>query len=668
MSIECNNNINIKYFGNNKANNNLNNKGALVFILSIIMAFISIGIFAVNTFLIQKTKQQIGVMKYTRKEGIINAILGHAINELKVSFASAGACSLAPLAGPTSVSWSATAPQFYHVGQFQIDILDSNGNPTGMFDAPESPPKVWITQVGTQDIYKIHIETTVCKTVLGGLPGRPQVAKATVDNDIATAPAKPPGWTTTTVPNSYKWANHSTISCPASDLIPLQYTGVINPSSWGGVWTLYFDRGFYSNLGQYEPVELHALDSEEFIDGVSTSKNVSPHGYTHITGSNDEISLSNTPVACPANSRARKAYLQIFELIKAQDPCGKIAIYAVGGTNNYSASGASDNPPWIITPITTPAVAGKAAYKSISADYVAITGTYIPDLCKRRPAGYFNAVEVAKHYVTNHQDPSYVLPAADRTKTHVLGFITDGTGFGTLRPPNEHQVAGVRRPISRSNIYYQALGGNCGGQGYIESNFSQFDVNSWYVTGDVLYEYDSGASAPSNLPLPVTSPALSPLPGGSFLVGSVRNGFTGACEPIFTTGPDTYSGIEYPYFIKDPKAVKARQSAPFKLSEVLNDYKPSSGWINAFAGVVNDPNSGVKEYPNAFMFFPMPMTDLDEDNIIDNGYSQSNFDIGLICQKDRESLTVAYGQFFKMLNLISFKAKASFEGLTCGGN
>lgn len=639
------------------------NRGALVFVLSIIMALISIIILALNTSLIEKNKSQINVMKYTRKEGLINAILSHAMNELKQSFASAGTCSLAPLVAPASINWNVNNPQFYHVGQFQIQILDNVGQPTGMFESPEEPPKVWITAVPSSSLYTIHISTSICKFTLGGLNGRSLIPKNTVDADIAAAPSRPPGWTAP--PSSYTWPAHSSLTCPAADIIPLSYEGIVNTDSWGGVWTLYFDRGFYSNVAQEEPADLSNIDVEEYYGGAPASETVSPLGEIHYTGANHELILPTT--ACPTSSRVLTAYRQIFDQIKNQDPCGKIALYTVGGS---STVGVAASTPWQIAPVTpvVPGSAGVASYVPISSGYNAITTSYIPNMCGKKPAGYFNLLEVAKHYLSNHQDPAYLLSAADRSKTHVLALVTDGTGFGTVRPPTEPSVGGTRRSVLRSNIYYEAIGttaGNCTGQGYIDS-IGIFDPTAWYVAGDDLFEYDNSGLLPIGNPLPAINPPLAPLPASAKLMGSVRNGKTGACEPIFLSSPTySYSGAEYPYFIKNPKPVKLRVSVPTKLSDVLKNYAPTSGWLTAFAGLVDDPTTGIQDYPNAFIVFPMPVTDLDESDSYTYNYSKRNFDIGDICQKDREGLVVPYSQFFAQLGLRSFKAKASFEGLIC---
>lgn len=639
----------------------LHSRGAVLFILSIIIAMTSIIILGLNMYLVRKNDMQIGVMKYTRKEGLINAILDHAVNELRTSFAAGGSCSLAPLVAATSTNFRSVAPQRYHVGQFQLDILKADGTPTGRFESPEDPPMVYIEQIGSSSLFRINIETTICRdTMGGGYSGRTKIPKTDVDAAV-TSPSVARPWPSSPPPE-FTWPGnpgpYSGSVCP--EKIPLNYTGIVDPSSWGGIWTVYFDRGYHSNLSQAEPAEYAEIDVEEFYNGVESSEYIgSEKTDVHYTGATDEKSMPGT--TCAGSSRTASAYLQAIDLIRQKDPCGRMAIYTVGGG---ASVGVAPSPPWLIAPVTNPSGA-IAGYLPITTNWSTLTSATggVLQMCGKKPAGYFNIPEVARHYVTNHQAPLHTLPASDKTKTHTLVLVTDATGFGIINPPS------IPAPVIRSNIYYK--NSSCTGQGYIESANLNISPTNWYVAGDILYEADLTAAVPVAGPIPTTNPPLPPLPGGtSAIFKSVKDGITGNCALIFqpdsVPGYEVYSGVEYPFYLKSPYGVKARIASPTTMRAILDDYTPYKDWIDSFKDIVNDTTNGIKEYPNAFMMIPLPVTDLDEADIDASSYSKRQpFDLGDICKKDRESIAVGYSQVFSMLDLKKFSTRASYEGLIC---
>jgi hypothetical protein len=121
----------------------------------------------------------------------------------------------------------------------------------------------------------------------------------------------------------------------------------------------------------------------------------------------------------------------------------------------------------------------------------------------------------------------------------------------------------------------------------------------------------------------------------------------------------------YPYFVLNPWAVTAKPQAPTTLTEFLNAYTPMAEPNSTFQALVSDPTTGLKNYANGFIYFPMPTVDLDETNIESVAilHSDRPFNLGTIALTDYESLTAAYSNFYRWLDFTRFKEGGVFKGL-----
>lgn len=574
----------------------------------------------------QKNNEQRKARQVQKKSSLLESILSFSTSELKVQLTKLQVCSLKPLTEPASNMYSTKAHRVIGKGLFQVDNKDASGNPTGTFFAPENDPEVWIDPEDPAflGVYKIHISAQICpKEVVG----RTKFLVADIDP-------------ITGFPLELGFKKPWDKPCPQK-VENLKYDGFFDTRAFRADYAIYFDRP--ARIGQFleEPVDDIADDTGERNkhDGKSASY-LSGVGELKYTGSLADNSGNVTGYAQGCGIRTVNAIQDAMRSVLKLDPCANVALYVAQGELTQPKTKISCLN-FAVPTNSCPSGASKASnFFSLSKNLVVIgdsgAGVGLASskrgglLCKDAtymPQGVTNTEDILEHYITNHQPSPSGLSDADRNRRRILVIVGDGLSAGAnVEPPTASTYSTQFLPLRKANIFYTEA--ECAGTALIETDGLDQEVYkdaSKVFAGNQIYAITSHtpviAQAVQAAAFPNVVPIVDLPPLNATWVASVRQVETGDCIKIIgdSNGHPSYLTVNYPYFLTTPLKVTP---IPTETMDQLSDaYTPYARFVKRLNDRINPQSvGGLKSFQNAFLFFPIPPTDLDEQSMIGSEY------------------------------------------------
>lgn len=152
--------------------------GVIVFML---MSSLSMYLNQKKSFILRETRAESG-------RSVVDAVVAQAIVELRQKYNDVNPNQIDYLLQPDSAIFRQTAPRIYGKGEFQIDLVNSNGTVTSLFLAPESDPRVWIEPSVGGGYYRLNVQFEICKR---NVAGRTKFVAPATGQDVAWVPACP---------------------------------------------------------------------------------------------------------------------------------------------------------------------------------------------------------------------------------------------------------------------------------------------------------------------------------------------------------------------------------------------------------------------------------------------------------------------------------------------
>jgi hypothetical protein len=175
-----------------------------------------------SSHLVQKKKFILKELASSNQQGLLEQVVARTVTELGILYRVAPPtipgpqCTLDRLLIPASTRFNGTAspiaPRIYGKGQFQMDILDVFGNPTGRFTAPEEDVRAYIQASTGGGFYPLVITTTFCGVEVRGRTKFAQETGAAPSPGLGVAWAQP---------------------CPTDKRIPIEYRSFVNAGYFG---------------------------------------------------------------------------------------------------------------------------------------------------------------------------------------------------------------------------------------------------------------------------------------------------------------------------------------------------------------------------------------------------------------------------------------------------
>lgn len=611
--------------------------------------------------LIRKNQMQLLYNKDVRKTAILNSVISMALQELKLQQAQAGSCSLKPVLAPSSTAYKVDAPRVFGKGLFQIPILRLDAPPNvsnpldpsvlWFFFAPETDPQVWIEAENPESSgrYKLNIKFRVCDSILFDRTPFPK------DDDGL--------------------AKDYNIKCPAGVTYDVSYTGIINTNSWASIHTVYIDRGFFTNTALSEPTLDQAVDKEEDLPNGAGTPVEQVKGSDPSDTSTEEVRRAGSThdqILCPENSRSATMLTSLAQSLKEIDPCGKVAVYEVGGNPNE----------WGVDPTPgsvdiRPSTGGTGLANYIEVRSSSLNSTFLGACRNFLPGGAFSYQKVLEHYIANHQpDIGTITEPADRNKRRNLIIVSDGSGYDPME--YETGLYDITK-LRQTPVFY--TGDNCTGTPLVET--ATEDPNNpvdyrgaYLLVGDDLYEaggYIDGGDDGYNNGNAGLDIELSPPPSGGIVVRSAQSPFDGSCRPILgapgTRDPITnedYTNKHIDrtanYYVIHGQSISKRTGTPKTGTEVYEAFRPID---LAHLKFTNTAQAGLREYPQTLEIYPLPIVDLDEQFIADNKFSGREFLLGNYAKYYSDTMATVWILFFKWIDARdTFKGGIVIDGLT----
>lgn len=595
--------------------------------------------------LIRKNEMQLIYNKEVRKTAILNSVISMAMQELKQQQAEAGSCSLKPVLLPSSSAFKVDKPRIFGKGLFQI-LMNRLDDPSQLwfFFAPETDPKVWIEAENPEGSgrYKLNITFKVCDALLFD-----RVPFTGTDDGLG---------------------KNYNIACPSKVTYDVNYVGIINTNSWASIHTVYVDRGFFTNTGLSEPTLDQSVDKDEDLPlgGGSSAEQIDGEDVRRAGSTHDQI------IPCPETSRTAGILTSLAQSLKSIDPCGKVAVYEVGG--NPSQWGVDPTPG---TVDIRPSTGGTGLATYIEVRSKDLNSTFLGACKNFYPGGAFSYQKVLEHYVANHQPDIGTIPiAADRNKRRNLIIVTDGSGYDPFE--YETGIYDVTK-VRQTPVFF--TGDDCSGDAFVETATEDaahpVDYRGTYLlVGDDFYEagaYVDGGNDGYHDGNAGLDAELAPPPSGGIVVRSAKSPFDGSCRPIL--GPpgmlDPITHEDYTnkhidrtanYFVIHGQSITKRIAAPTKGTEVYEAFRPID---LAHLKFTNTATAGLREYPNTLEIYPIPIIDLDEKFIADNKYSGQEFILGNYAKYYPDSMATVWVLFMKWIDARdTFKGGIVIDGLT----
>lgn len=151
--------------------------GATLLHVLVAAVFLGLLVFPLVQMLVRKNRAQNEVRLQENRDGVVEAIVFRALQELKIYY-KAGSNSLEPLRTGTLLGaprYTQASPRIFGKGEFQVDLLQidpisfaATRFPVRRFYAPETDPRAWIDPPLGNDAYTLHIRTTLCSRMVEG--------------------------------------------------------------------------------------------------------------------------------------------------------------------------------------------------------------------------------------------------------------------------------------------------------------------------------------------------------------------------------------------------------------------------------------------------------------------------------------------------------------------
>ncbi len=608
-------------------------------------------IYYVNSRVLDKNQTLTKERKKRRSKNLLEAIYTVVLTDIRSTVVDQKSCSLDHMIMAGAKTYTKANPKVFPKEEIFVEEFDENNQPTGRFETPETNPRAWIEKApgANAGLYQIVVQATQCPRIVvprnylkmatdpaWSAMSADEIAGMKIAQLLGTARVPPED--PRDPPLEIAWKDACNLM-HGETLKAIEYRAFFDTQSLAAEYYIYFDRSRFTNTAFWEPAYADDFDLESRVtpqqiagdpsagDGPFTAVETEPSkpkdlyrfsGSTHEPSNMDRCSV-----------RTRDIVTNAIESILALDPCAKISTYVVAGVGapaspNHNircvGGGGRCSGGKYTKPISLSQEKATILADVLGTPTVSIGGD--SGICAIQPAGVSSLETIMAHYGEKHQ-PSYEnVPDAERGMRRVLMVVGSGLEMGadhTLPSQEPTNLGGNGGATNLAAIRYMDVFSttNCGeggGRYYIETNgvgTAQFN-NTVIAAGTSLYK--PGGGPPVSGQKRNFRRRIPPAPHGSTTIRSVHRMEDGTCIDILKeeSGLDVYDVANYPYYLRHPLSVV---SAAGNLIEALKKYNP----VDKHRKKVLDKARALVnlDLRNAFVYFPMPIVDLDELRILD---------------------------------------------------